>query len=140
MNLGNWLLGGASGLVIVTVLALVAYFVIRSRASREAPRAKDAAKAAFEQYVPAPLRMGVMLVATVVLALAIFWVARQQLGVIVYKAALLTMAAVVGYWVDRTAFPLSRPHMFGDAEVRWRYEIRRAYVICAAMLTAGLGA
>jgi hypothetical protein len=41
-----------------------------------------------------------------------------QLPVVAYKLSLISLAAVVGYWLDRTLFPYARP---GDYLVRdWR--------------------
>jgi hypothetical protein len=135
-----WILTGGAGAAVLALVVVATVLIVRSKASPEAPGALRQAKDVVDCMVPAPLRMGVMIVTTTLLLLSIWWLAHQQLAVIAYKAALITMAAVIGYWADRTAFPHSRPHVFPDPEVRWRYEIRRAYVICAAMLTSGLGA
>jgi hypothetical protein len=45
--------------------------------------------------------------------LAVIAVARpEQLPVVAYKAALVALAAVMGYWLDRTLFPYARPDSY----------------------------
>lgn len=109
-------------------------------------------------------------VITVVLLIAILLLAPHQLKVSIYKLSLVTMAAVVGYWLDRSLFPYARPDSFGpqledailadeDAiEANGGHQdilvsvssstdllfaaamIRRALIVGAAMLAMGLGA
>lgn len=137
-----WVLGGVGALFVLALIIVVAVLLARSNRT-PATLAVDAgkqAKAAVEHIVPQPFRTWLMAAVTIALMVAIFWLARQQIGLLLYKAVLITGAACLGYGADRMAFPYSRPHMFEDPEIRWRYEIRRAYVISAAMLTAGLGA
>lgn len=43
------------------------------------------------------------------LLLVIGLVSPQQLPVVLYKLALITLAAVAGYWLDRSLFPKVRP-------------------------------
>ena len=43
------------------------------------------------------------------LALVVFLIAPQQLPVSIYKLSLVSMAAVAGYWIDRSLFPYARP-------------------------------
>lgn len=57
-------------------------------------------------------RMSLWLVASLWLALVIWLLAPQQLPVSVYKLSLITMAAWVGYWIDRGLFPYARPHEY----------------------------
>jgi hypothetical protein len=83
--------------------------------------------------------------AALIVAVAI--IAHQQLPVIIYKLGLVVAAGVVGYFVDRTAFPYARPHIY----LRYDREgaesdrlliaatLRRALIIAAAMLAVGLG-
>lgn len=58
------------------------------------------------KYFP---RMAGWLLAAVVLVIAIAQTSPQQLPVAVYKVALVSLAAVVGYWLDRSLFPYARP-------------------------------
>ena len=46
-----------------------------------------------------------------VLSLAVFLVAPQQLPVSLYKLNLIALAAVAGYWIDRSVFPYARPQV-----------------------------
>ena len=40
-----------------------------------------------------------------VLSIAVFIIAPQQLPVSIYKLNLIALAAVAGYWIDRSVFP-----------------------------------
>lgn len=79
---------------------------------------------------------------TVGLLLAVLALAPQQLPVSLYKLSLVTLAAVVGYWLDRSLFPYGRPDElqivdpahFGVAM------LRRALIVSASMIAMGLGA
>lgn len=85
------------------------------------------------------------------LAVAVFFLAPRQLPVSLYKLSLVSMAAVAGYWVDRSLFPYARPDALfpaaeptGDALARAVVlscaMLRRALIVAAAMLATGLGA
>lgn len=80
-----------------------------------------------------------MTICTAALVVLIYFLAKQQLGVLAFKACLMTGAATLGYVIDRTLFPASRPHCFDEPDIKWRYEWRRAFIVAAALLTAGLG-
>lgn len=84
-----------------------------------------------------------------------------QLPIVLYKLSLISLAAVVGYWIDRSLFPYSRPD--GYMVRNWRYGteepegdvdfplvsgyhlvfsaavIRRAIVVAAVMIGVALG-
>lgn len=81
-----------------------------------------------------------------VLLLACVWaIAPQQLPVSLYKLSLVSLAAVVGYWLDRSIFPYARPDEFlpecvNNAHLLGVAMLRRAIIIGCAMLTMGLGA
>lgn len=101
------------------------------------------------------------LVLAAILLLAVAIVAPPQLPVVLYKATLLALAAVVGYWLDRALFPYARPD--GYLHRDWRYGtdepegdvdypvvagyeavflwamVRRALVVGAAMLAMATG-
>lgn len=93
----------------------------------------------------------------------IFAIAPQQAPVTLYKLSLVTLAGLVGYWLDRAIFPYARPDEFVDIrEFRRHLQsevsfvrtqiykdkdlafscslIRRAIIIGCAMLAMGLGA
>lgn len=45
------------------------------------------------------------------LSALVFLLAPQQIPVSLYKINLIALAAVAGYWIDRSVFPYARPHM-----------------------------
>lgn len=55
------------------------------------------------------VRMADWLVYTLALMLLVWFMAPQQVPVLVYKLALLALAAVTSYWIDRSLFPYARP-------------------------------
>ena len=59
------------------------------------------------------------LVLAALLLVAIAIVAPPQLPVVLYKASLVALAAVLGYWLDRALFPYARPD--GYLVRDWRY-------------------
>lgn len=103
-----------------------------------------------------------------VLSVLVWLVAPQQLPVSLYKLSLVTMAAVAGYWIDRSLFPYARPDdllILGTADraveetgpdgAALSYQattdapmlrlmglamIRRAVIVAAAMIAVSLGA
>ena len=107
-------------------------------------------------------RMLLCLVLAVGLAAMLAVISPQQLPVAGYKLALVTMAAYLGYWIDRWCFPYARPDSFLVA-ADWRADakpaqdqanhpvvagceqifaaamLRRALVMLGAMLAVGLG-
>lgn len=80
---------------------------------------------------------------TILLAIAIYMLAPQQLVVSLYKLSLITMAAVVGYWIDRSLFPYARPDKFEpttqNAILIATSMLRRAIIVGYAMLAVSLG-
>jgi len=107
-------------------------------------------------------RTTVWALVAVLLLLGVLAVAPVQLPIVLYKAALVAVAAVLGYWIDRGVFPYARPdgYLVND----WRdgdlyrtgedvshpvvvgYEIvflgamlRRAVVVAAVVLALALG-
>jgi len=76
-------------------------------------------------------RMSGWLLAALLLAALVWLLAPQQLPVSLYKLSLVSMAAVAGYWIDRSLFPYARPDSFladesvdepdeGSPPVDWR--------------------
>lgn len=109
------------------------------------------------------------LLITVFLLAVIALVFPQQIGVSLYKFSLVSMAGVIGYWLDRSLFPYARPDSFlvqdevdddetfglfctdckvlpwesGDAALAQVFAmsmLRRAIIVGCAMLAMGLGA
>ena len=64
-------------------------------------------------------RNSLWLIAAAALLGIIALVSPVQLPVVLYKAALIALAAVLGYWLDRTLFPYARPD--GYLSTDWRY-------------------
>jgi hypothetical protein len=59
---------------------------------------------------------------TIAAFLLLYFIAPQQLPVMLYKATLVVFAALVGYWIDRLIFPYARPDSFLHND--WRLTIR----------------
>jgi hypothetical protein len=59
-----------------------------------------------------PPRMFDWLIAAVLLGALVWCIAPQQLPVSLYKLSLVALAAVAGYWIDRSLFPYARPDYF----------------------------
>jgi membrane protein YqaA with SNARE-associated domain len=78
------------------------------------------------------------LMITIGLLLAIALFQPQQLLVVLYKGALVTLGGVVGYWIGRSLFPYARPHTFIDQFIRRAEgdDATRMVVLAAAALVA----
>ena len=100
---------------------------------------------------------------TTLLALLLFvavaLLSPQRMSLIVYKVALVALAGVVGYVLDRALFPYGRPHDLApdvrigslpppelSSEERIARscvfilaQLRRAAIVAAAMLAVGMG-
>lgn len=69
----------------------------------------------------------------------------QQNMVLLYKAVMVSGAAWLGYWIDRSLFPYARPHRFlnklADSAPRdFQFAmIRRALIVSAVILAFSLG-
>ena len=100
-------------------------------------------------------RLSGWLIITIALLFLVWLLAPQQLPVSLYKLSLVSLAAVVGYWLDRSLFPYARPDFFMllvNVHKYRSYEsaiaaaalaasmIRRAIIVGCAMLAMGLGA
>ena len=93
------------------------------------------------------------------------WLYPQQLSVVIFKIALVSIAGVMGYWLVRALFPYARPDGYLALSKPNRYQqdiysiekadypiihqldfvfalamLRRAVIVGAAMLAVGLGA
>lgn len=109
----------------------------------------------FIAATPRPRLWG-WLLAAAVMFLVIAMVSPQQLPVVIYKLSLISLAAVLGYWLDRSLFPKSRPGQFqrhvqqlmdiGRYPVETGYHlvfaatlIRRAIIVAAVCLAVAMG-
>ena len=75
---------------------------------------------------------------TLVLLICLALVAPTKLPVVLYKAGLVTLGGVLGYWIDRALFPYARPNQVMRTE-RAMAGIRRALVVLACILGLTLG-
>ena len=57
-------------------------------------------------------RNSLFIVLAMLLLAVIAMVSPVQLPVVLYKAALISLAAVLGYWIDRSLFPYARPDSY----------------------------
>ena len=101
---------------------------------------------------PRAPRLTSFAVIALILTAAIALLAPHLLSVTLYKLSLVTLAAVLGYWIDRVVFPYARPcwpseekfsdgsdvlDMSNDAPM---YMLRRAILMAAVILAIALGA
>lgn len=73
---------------------------------------------------------------SVVLVALIYWIAPQQLPVMAYKMVLVSIAAVLAYWIDRSLF--KRAAAVDSAADGW-VMLRRALVFLGCVLGLSLG-
>lgn len=102
----------------------------------------------FRRFIP---RLGGWALIALALMLLLSYEHPQQMGVVLYKCSLVTLAAVLGYWVDRSMFPYARPHkQIRDGErecvgtnriqlVPTLLMMRRAVIVLACILGLTLG-
>ena len=108
-----------------------------------------------------PPRMAEWWLMAAVLIQVIALISPQQLPVALYKLALIALAAVLGYWLDRSLFPYARPDGYlthdwrhscdaqdGDADFRiasgyhWPFcvaMLRRALLVGAVIVGVAMG-
>ncbi|MCB2256639.1 putative holin [Pseudomonas chlororaphis] len=75
---------------------------------------------------------------TLVLLICLALVAPTKLPVVLYKAGLVTLGGVLGYWIDRALFPYARPNQVQRTD-RAMAGVRRALVVLACILGLTLG-
>ena len=59
----------------------------------------------------ARVRMADWVIAAALLTMVVWLIAPHQVPVTVYKLSLVALAAVSGYWIDRSIFPYARPNI-----------------------------
>lgn len=106
-------------------------------------------------------RMAGWLLTALLLIIAIALISPQQLPVALYKLSLISLAAVVAYWLDRSLFPYARPDSYlkydwrctgtsceldADHQVAQGYHLvfavamlRRAIIVGAVVVGVALG-
>ncbi len=57
-------------------------------------------------------RLSGWLVDSAALFVVIGWTSSAQIPVVIYKLSLVSLSAVLGYWLDRSLFPWARPDSF----------------------------
>lgn len=82
-------------------------------------------------FIPRMSSIGVL---AGLLLLIIYNLAPQQLPVILLKLAEISLAAFVGYWIDRGLFPYARPHELRHADGFAHAMIRRAIIVGACLV------
>ena len=75
---------------------------------------------------------------SLLLLTAVFFISPAQIPVIIFKASLVTLAAILGYWIDYLLFPHMRPGIIDKTEqdplIRASIAIRRAIIIFGTIL------
>ncbi len=88
-------------------------------------------------------RLAGWMIAAVALAAIVAQVSPQQVSVIVYKGGLVTLAAVLSYWLDRSLFGESAQPRMDESELRDLYGaariVGRALVYLGTVLGMTLG-
>ncbi len=89
-------------------------------------------------------RMGQWSWASALLAVPLLWFFPSQAGVYAQKILFVTVAAVLGYWIDRVAFYYARPadsdgKVIVDHESMNAAMLRRAIIMAACMLAVAIG-
>lgn len=97
----------------------------------------------FKFCIPSPRlpRMWLWTMVSIGLLLALFLIRQEQLQVVLYKAAMVTLAATMAYWIDRSLFPYDRdrPHQcIGGIHIVGAW-LRRALIVLACILGMTLG-
>lgn len=87
------------------------------------------------------LRMWEWVLATAALLLLLWWLAPANLPVLVYKLSLVTLAAVVGYWLDRRLFRGASWDQYGGSSqiLIATAMMRRAVIVAAVVLGVTMG-
>lgn len=103
------------------------------------------------------LRLSGWLFTAIALMVVIALVSPQQIPVVIYKLSLISLAAVLGYWLDRSLFPDSSPgtlmtegmprscnYEHPSALIDWYIVlaaslIRRAIIVAAVCLSVAMG-
>ena len=83
-------------------------------------------------------RMSLWLYISIPLMALIIIMSPQKLGLVLYKVNLITIAAWLGYWIDRGAFPYARPDQIGE-DLMSSAMIRRALIIASSILAMAMG-
>lgn len=83
-------------------------------------------------------RMFDWLVIAAVLLVIVYLIAPQNLPVVIYKLALVSLAGLMGYRLDRSLFPYARPDQCAES-VTGMAMLRRAIIVAAFMIAVSIG-
>ena len=85
-----------------------------------------------------PISRSLFVLATIMLLGMVFMISPAQIPVIIFKASLVSLAAILGYWIDYLLFPHMRPGDIDKTEtdpvIRASIAIRRAIIIFGTIL------
>ncbi|MBZ9612157.1 putative holin [Rheinheimera maricola] len=88
-------------------------------------------------------RLFTWIILSLALIAAIAFFSPHQMPLVLYKVALVSLAAVLGYWLDRALYPYDRPHTYAetgeDLVPRGLAMLRRALIVLACVLGLTLG-
>lgn len=88
-------------------------------------------------------RLSGWLLASAILFALIALISPQQLPVVIYKLSLISLAALLGYWLDRSLFPYARPNYFqmdkNEQQLFAAAMLRRAVIVAAVCLAVAMG-
>lgn len=83
-------------------------------------------------------RMSAWVYISIPLLIVVVLLSPQKVGLVIYKLNLVTIAAALGYWLDRGAFPYARPDQVAEALMPAAM-IRRAVIMAAVVLAMAMG-
>lgn len=83
-------------------------------------------------------RMSMWFYISIGLMVIVTLLAPQKLGMLIYKVNLITIAAWLGYWIDRLTFYYARPDQVPEA-LQAAANIRRAVIMAACILAMAIG-
>ena len=72
-----------------------------------------------------PMNRSIFVLVAILLLGAVFLISPAQIPVIIFKASLVSLAAILGYWIDKTE---------KDPIIRASIAIRRAIIIFGTIL------
>ncbi|MBI32892.1 MAG: hypothetical protein CMD98_03355 [Gammaproteobacteria bacterium] len=85
-----------------------------------------------------PINRFLFVLVTIFLLGMVFMISPAQIPVIIFKASLVSLAAILGYWIDYLLFPHMRPGIIDKTEkdpiIRASIAIRRAIIIFGTIL------
>lgn len=79
----------------------------------------------------------ILAVAAVMLAIAVMSSSISILFTL-YALGKVALFGYLGYWIDRVVFPYGRPHLADGEDLQVFASIRRAIIVAACIIAAGL--